>query len=269
MEGNWSCYFQNPPNSITVGQKLILLCDGESKIDFKKDLKIQFLDSKHDYSLVILRTLNKGDNFLVLEVTSYKTGLFDQPFFLTDGKQSLEIQSLSFEVKSLLTPADKKAQGSLGPFQNSFYTTSFILLLFSFLCLTGLLSLFVYRFFKRNTFLRKVLKRKSYLDPFKSFVLHLRKDHESISALFKELEQGFKVFLENRLLISIQNQTTKKILKNLKRYHFSLYKELAVPIRQILNEFMQADKKNLSQKDYFKLKKDCQSLVSFIMEKTK
>ena len=268
MASNWYCSFKDTPNSLTVGDTLSLLCSGETPIKFKEPLSLKFLDKKQDYSLVILETLKKEDYFLALKVSSYRTGDFKGSFYITDGKNQIQIDNLSFKTQSILTKKEVKPYGPYGPFRlkpDFWYVLSFGLSL-TFLAVFALL--FFYRFFKRNKFIQLVLNRKSYEKPSKFFAFNLRKEQSDLRESLKHLEMSFKVFLEDCLFIPAVNQSYKDIIKNLKRYQSAFYKKEGANIRQILNEFSSAKTNQIDKKAYFELKKLCQKLV-FLIEESK
>ena len=264
MENIWFCQIKGAVRSITVGDKLILLCDGESKVSFKKEqLSIEFLNPDHVYSLVLLEVLESENNFLVLKAAPYRTGSFEHPFYISDGEQFVKVENLSFEVQSLLTDKDTKPADPFGPF---FINTGFIVyFLFFTLCFIIGLFVFFYRFFKRTRFVKKIFKRESYSNPSQAFIVGLRRDHESVEDLFENLEIRFKIFLEDCFLIPVHNQKTKSIMKQLKKYHPLVYQNSAGSIRRVLNELSSADKTNYNY--YLKLKKVCQNVVFSLEDK--
>ena len=48
MKDKWQCQFKNPPKKITVGQKLLMLCEGDTTADFNSPLRVEFLDKQTD-----------------------------------------------------------------------------------------------------------------------------------------------------------------------------------------------------------------------------
>ena len=268
MENNWQCYFKRAPNKITVGDFLNLLCDGPTQLELADPVKIEFLDKKQNYSLVVLETLKKEDYFLALKVAPYRTGRFKKSFHITDGKKKLQIDNLSFEVQSVLTKKATKPYGPFGPFKlqpDLLFVFGFGL---SIIVLAFFVSLFIYRFFHRKKFAQSVLNRLSHSNPSKFFIVNLRKEQKDLSCSLKHLEHLFKTFLEDCLLIPAVNQSNKKIMKQLKKYHRRLYKKEGANIRQVLNEFLSVNTNQLDRKTYFKLKKLCQKLV-FLLDKKK
>ena len=266
MESNWQCYFKRIPDKITVGEILNLFCDGSSPLNLTAPIQIEFLNRQYDYSLVVVKTLKREDYFLALQVVPYRTGRFEQSFYITDGKNRLKIDNLSFEVQSVLTK--KEPYGPYGPFKLSpdwLYVFGFSL---SVVVLAFFTSLFAYRFFKRKKFIKTVLNRHSHLNPSKFFAVHLRKEQKDLSQSVQYLEGLFRIFLEDRLFVPAVNQSDKLIMKNLKKYHPFLYKKTGDNVRQILREFSTVNKDSLNKKAYFELKKLCQKLV-FLLDETK
>ena len=266
MAKDWQCYFKRVPDKLTVGDTLNLLCDGQTKLELKEPIKIEFLDRKDDYSLVVLETLKKEDYFLALKVVPYKTGLFDKKFYITDGQNKIQIDNLSFEIQSVLTKKETKAYGPYGPFRlkpDFWYTFSISL---SFIVIAYFILLFTFRFFKRRKFLKSILKRGNHLKASKFFVVNLRREQKDLIHSIKYLDKIFKTFLEDSLFIPALNKTDKQIMKNLKKYHPTLYKKEGRNIYQFLSEMSGFNKDKLSTKIYFDLKKFCQKLVFLIDE---
>ena len=271
MENKWQCKLKNPPEQITVGQKLLMLCEGESKITFKRPVHIEFLNNKDNYSLHILKTLNKDDHFLALEVTSYRTGTFQSPFIITDGEQSLIIKDFSFSVQSVLKTTQKqsKAHGPFGPFKPPLPLWYFATMIFVLSCLSACIFIFLNRLFKRKKFIQKILNRKKGLSPSKSFILSLRKQKTDSILLAKNLEQLFKVFLEDLFFVPAIDQTTEQIMRNLKKYQYPAFKQEGQALRQILNELSSLNQKTTDKKTFLKLKTICQKMVFLLDSKRK
>ena len=80
------------------------------------------------------------------------------------------------------------------------------------------------------------------------------------------MEQLFKTFLEDGLFIPAVNQSNRKIMKCLKKYHPAIYKKEGSNIRQILNEFSVVNTGRMDKNAYFKLKKICQKMVFLLAE---
>lgn len=270
MENKWQCNFNKPPEQITVGQKLVMLCKGDQALSFNDPVRIEFLDNKQIYSLQVLKTLKKEDHFLALEVVSYRTGKFKSPFIITDGEKSLVIENFSFSVQSVLNKTKQpiKPHGPFGPFKPPlplWYLSTMILTLCFF---TACIFIFLHRFFKRRKFIQKVLSRKTHLNPSKFFILNLRKQKKDSPHSLKILENLFKTFLEDLFFIPAVNQTNEQIMKSLKRYEYKIYKKEGQKINQILNEFSSLKQNTKNNKTFLKLKQVCQEMV-FLLDTKK
>lgn len=268
MKKTWFCQFKEDIQSITVGSPLILLCDGKA---LEAPLKAEslFIQTREKYSLAILETLKTEKGFLALKVTSYRTGSFEPPFYITDGEQAVRVENLSFQVQSLLTEKDKEPYPAFGPFMTE--TPYMLFSVFSFICFVSLLGLFFYRLFKRIQFIKKILKKKR-LQPAKAFSLRLRGENETgeeaeaneRAKAIMNLEKFFRIFLEEELFLPAQNQKIKRIMENLKKYQPKIYKKSGLRIKWLLKEFSNQDPAKGDHNTYMKLKKISQDLVFLI-----
>ena len=265
MEKTWVCQFKEG-GSITVGTPLLLFCKGEP---LERPLRPENLSIKTqpDYSLVLLKSLKAEKNFLSLQVTSYRTGSFEKPFYITDGEQFIKVENLSLQVQSLLTEKDTKAHPAFGPFLIK--TPYFLFSIFFISCFLLLSGLFFYRFFKRTHFVKIISKRRESFFPSKAFILRLRQEKESLEDNIINLEKNFKTFLEEQLLAPVENQKIEKVMKNIKKYHPHLYKKSGLRIKQFLKEFSYKNPSGGMEKTYRKLKKMSQELVFLIEEDLK
>lgn len=269
MDNKWQCQLNPIPKQITVGQKLNLFCKGETAISFKQPLFIQFTEEGRPYSLHILKTVKQGKNTLILEATSYHTGLFNSPFFISDGEKKVLVENLSFSVQSVLPGKTQPIppHGAFGPFRDPLPLWYWLSLSMSFLFLAVCVFLFIRRLWKRNNFIKKVSERKTYLYPSKFFIRGLRKKEEDSPDYIKHMEKLFKIFLEDLFFIPAVDTEHKKIMKSLKRQHSRIYKKEGEAIRQVLNEFSILRDKPPNKQNLKKLKKLCQDRVFHLDEK--
>lgn len=266
MKGQWQCRLKNPPKTINVGDKLIMLCEGDKPSGLTSPLYLDPLKGD-PYFLLPFETLNVEEHFLAMRIVSYQTGEFNSPFIITDGKQELLIKDgLSFSVQSVL-PAGETHQsiGPIGPFSSPKPSNlSLLLMLIVIFCvLCGILLclvLGVWRFLKRRAFIQKIVLRNQYLNPEKAFILALKQSKQLNQTV---LDRLFKTFLENRFFIPAQNRKLKKILKALKKEHPSIYKKEGAFISRILNELSPAPAP-LDKESFLKLKKLVQEAVSYL-----
>ena len=263
MDNKWQCQLNPIPKTITVGQKLNLFCKGGKAVLFKQPLSIQWAGEAQPYSLYILKTVKQEENLLILEVTSYRPGLFNTPFFITDGEQQVFVNNLSFSVQSVLPQKNQppSPQGSFGPFRDPLPLWYWLSLSLSFLFLSLCLFLFIRRLWKRKVFVQKIKARKTYINPSKSFIQGLRKQKEDSPDYLQHIEELFQKFLEDLFFIPARAIDIKKFMKNLKRQHAQIYKKEGKSIRQVLKEFSALKEKSPHKQSLKKLKKLCQDIV--------
>ncbi len=251
------------PKKITVGDKFLLICDGESPSGLKPPVHIEFFNEKDNYSLHVLKSLDIKDYYLAMEVVSYRVGHFQSPFIITDGHRRLVIDNLSFTVHSVLTnkKGPIKPHGRIGPVKswpsNNIFKIINIVLFFGF---TIYMLNYLYRFFKRKSFIQKVIKRESHQNPSKFFVLRLRRQKNNPPHQIKELQQSFKIFLEDLFLIPTTERNTYQIMQSLKAFHPLVYKKEGSALRQILDELSDGPEEEKPE-TFLKLKTACQDMV--------
>ena len=237
----WFCYFDFfKKDPITVGDVLILLCDGTEPANFSgKHLRIELLptgqeepfDPYKKYSLYALENMKLEKNNIGLYVGIYRTGDFNHPFIITDGTEKVFVDNLSFRVESVLqkTKDGMKPEGPLGPFDFSSPLSWHPILIFVLLFLSWS-ALFIRGKWKRNQLINKIknrLKEKK-LKPSKIFFHSLRESEYLKKHSVQKLEQAFKLFLENLFFIP-----TKMFLGNW----------FLIPISKIYNQLIMQHQK--------------------------
>ena len=191
----WQCHFKHLPKQITVGQKLMLLCDGEKALRLSPPVHIQFPSDRQLYSLYVLKTIKVEDHFLALEVVSYRTGDFKGPFTVTDGERGFVVDDLSFSVRSVLekkSPA--QPHGPFGPFAPDPPLWLLVTTVFSFFCVILCGFIVLRRLLKRRRFINKLVKRKTYLNPAKAFIKGLRRQKRGFSTVYWQAVRAFQDF---------------------------------------------------------------------------
>lgn len=265
MNAVWDCQFKNKPNKITVGQKFILLCKGDSKFKLKEPLHIVSSQQKN-YDLYILKTLQNNQQFLALQATSYRAGTFDREFTISDGTHNILINNMSFNVQSVLAKTKKtiSTYQSFGPFQAKTPLKYVTLITLSLSVTLFFIFIFIYRLFKHKSFLNTVAKRQTALSPAQSFILNLRKQHiQSLKDLL-HTETLFKTFLEDHFKIVSINKSKQQIINNIKKYHEYINKKQLETLQQALNEFAMLQASPYHHKNAIALKDLCVKTVLFL-----
>lgn len=117
---DFSCTPKGLEESITVGDIFELECKGSFPVGFKTD-SVQVAGLGDKYSLKILNFELRDTSTADIQLTSYRVGPHKfEKIQITDGQATLEIPGISFEVKSVLPPAEgmtepPKPFGPFGP----------------------------------------------------------------------------------------------------------------------------------------------------------
>lgn len=261
MTNQWTCYLKKSPKVITVGDPLLLSCDGEKAVSFKKDkLFIQFSLPEHKYKLHILEVAHLDSFSAELVVTSYRAGHFQESFFVTDGEQEFFVEGLEFSVKSLLPPNPLSPHPPFGPWSAPLPLFYFTLWGFVGILLLLISALRIRFFVLRKEFLKRV-KSRGVVRPSKVFAQSVRKYDEREKGFTSHLEKNFKLFLENSFFIPAENKTPRQVIRALKKYCPIIYKKYGDRLFQALGEFQYFQKKTPGAEESFKLKQGCFHLV--------
>ena len=268
MTNPWRCHLKKFPKVITVGDPLLLSCDGEKSVSFKKEkLFIRFPQPEHKYKLHILEVLHLDSLSAELLVTSYRAGDFRESFFVTDGEQEFFVEGLEFSVKTLLPPTPLSPHPPFGPWSASLPLFYFTLWGFVGILLVLISTLWIRFFVSRKKFLKKVESR-GVTRPSKVFAQAVRKYDEQNKDFISLLEKNFKLFLENSFFIPAENKTPKQIVRSLKKYGPAIYKKHGDKLLQTLGEFQYFQEKKSGAEEAFKLKQACFHLA-FEMDREK
>lgn len=253
----WHCNITNKPKNLTVGETFSISCEGQNPVAFKTP-QITLSEQKDSHRLHVLKSSQKNLKSLELQVVSYRTGAFENiPFIITDGKNSVLGEGLSFSVESVLSKNPEKPNPSFGPWKTP-YPIWWVFLSGAAIAslLVGLL-IFGKVFSKRKEFVRKIQKRRGDLPPSKQFVNSLRKlDLESPNYIVY-LSRFFRTFLENLLFIPVVKQPPSVVLKVLKKYNPPIYKSHGKRIFALLIEMDKLKHKKPKESICLELKKNC------------
>lgn len=263
MRYKGKCEFKNLPDSITVGTVLNLYCKSKGNFNFDKNLFIEFSDPKDKYKVHILNVLENTQGSLDLKVTSYRAGPFSNKFSITDGTSSLEVDGLSFNVKSVLPKNTQiKAHPPFGPWDKKL-PTWYLSLWGGTVLLTLFFAILLFlKFSRRKKFLDKVKEQRSEEKPIKKFVKEVRRSENKDFDFVKSLEASFKTFLEELFLIEVVNKKTiNQIMKEIKKYEPRIYKKYGEDISNALTELSLFRNKRSDELTSSNLKKICYALV--------
>lgn len=264
----WNCATTEKLKELTVGEKFIISCEGLKPLTFNENIKIILPQKKDSYRLYVLKTLKKSSQSLDLQVVSYRTGTFNRPFIITDGKNSVSAEGLSFSVESVLSN-NSKPHPPFGPWQNPWplwYLSSWGL---SFVLLLVATFFFGRAFLKRKNFIEKINSRKGSDSPSKNFARNLRKKDIANPEYIKELEKLFKTFLEDLLLIPAYEKPPFIILRSLKKYNKVLHKSHGKKLKALLNEIEEFKNKKIEETLSWEIQRNSLNLAFELEERVK
>ncbi len=254
------CRFEKTKEKWTVGDVFDMHCEWPSHLAvLSASVRIAFSGQKQQelspYSLVLLQTKSILPGKGIFKVTSYKPGSYSTGFQILSDQGGVEVQPLDWKVESVL-PAGQKVQPypPYGPWRDPlpfWYGPVVALLTASLLTFLALkIRLFVRRkkkikevqirrkkaLLKADNSQDKLLAQKNKkpplaLEPYQEFISQLNllswkiRDQKSPHSLMNEVEQAFRLFLEDEFFIYALDKESKGIARQLKRYYPAVYRK--------------------------------------------
>jgi hypothetical protein len=217
------------------------------------------------YDVVVVKAAQAGEE-LGVAVTSYIVGPKDiQSLVLTDGKQDFTIKTpLQFEVTSILKPEEKPEMfGPISGVGVAIPMIYFILVGLALTLLVGSLLTVVRKHFKRKKLLLKLAALEDGTLAIQQYFAKYRKmqrenaifsarthddadvpvqSPEELLKIVKDIEQAFKIFLARTFRITSFDQGWKPMVKELAKYHESLFSIMGNELNELTHEFQNAGK---------------------------
>ena len=257
----WNCAVFKQPEKLTVGEKFSISCQGLKPVVFDKNIAIIFPQKKDNYRLYVLRSLQKASNSLELKVVSYRTGVFDIPFIITDGNNRISAEGLSFTVDSVLEGKQEAPHPPFGPWTSPWPIWHWSLLGATLFLFLTACFLFGRRFLKRRNFIKRVKIRQGIDSHGKIFARNLRKKEVTSPNYVKNLDRFFRTFLEDQLGIPALGCSSLSIVKSLKKYNKAVYTSHRRRIEVLLNEIREFKDKKTDEDICRELRENCLQLV--------
>jgi hypothetical protein len=226
-------------DKIKIGERI------KVTLEYKDELKSLKKDLLLENGIMILTEPILKDGFLTFEITSYKRGQIELPFYKT------KIIEVNNDLKAEELIDIKGPQNIRLPFYYNFYYIIPVILIIIIAC-------FLLKFFKRKK-IKDDFKIPSYdkaiqcLEKIKEEKLYL-KDKKLFVSLVSEV---FKRFLEEEYSISIMEKTSTEFLQYLKKKELFDY--------QVVLDI----KKYLLYADYVKYKKEGEEVFESFLDETK
>lgn len=265
MNQQWNCELKglssdgqtatDLPAKITVGQKLMLKCEGPLMTISREGLTIEAWDTQK-YSLHLIETRELTEAKATLIVTPWQAGEWKvQNPALTDHKVRVGLGDLNYTVASVIDPKTNPEGKPYGPVDPLILAWPLWLWLLASALICGVLFIFglgVRKSLRRKRFLTTLEKNATALSPVNHFNKELRKLQRQIPLgsqtwtdgesqdFFKELESQLRWFLARELVIPAIDGSTGAVLKAMKKADLNVYKQSARNLRIALLELRKA-----------------------------
>ncbi|MES2963706.1 MAG: hypothetical protein V4760_07425 [Bdellovibrionota bacterium] len=273
----WACKIQpRAEGEITVGTKLVMLCEGEPATLVKESLRIENREDMK-YALRLLEVKSLDETKAELVVTSWMAGEIEVPnSVLTDGKLRVGIGDQKLTVATVIDPQSNPEGKPFGPFA-PFALPWPIWLWLVVALIAALISLALWipvrRSMKRKKLLTMLEKNAIALSPFNHFNKELRRLtrlvptsasqpwHEGDArTFFRELDAAFRWFLARELVISAVEGSPSKILAEVKRANPDVHSMNRKDLRLVLDELEKTQNGRPAIEDATQLAELCRTL---------
>ncbi len=258
----WSCTAQTidkDQKPLNVGDKYGLICKGDFIDGLESPLKLEFKDSKNQYSIHILNLNQLTGGRVDFVATSYKPGKKQgQIFFFTDkmGKK-IQVNGVDLEVATVIEqkqgqPAPKPF-GPKGPYELAMPWWYYLFFIVMIVVILSLLSNKTYRIFQRKKLKENLSKFKTAIGAYNQFNKEWRTHVKSFSIstpekfskanadeFVEKLRVSFSMYIVREFKIPAMEWSVKNTLKDLKKYHFSIYVKHVSGIMRLTTEFEKA-----------------------------
>jgi hypothetical protein len=195
---SWDCKV-NGTEDLTVGTPFGLQCSGP-EVPFSGNGFLIMSGNADPFQLRLLKIVNGGKNQIEAVATSYRPGdASKQTFFLTDGKEKVELKNISFTVKSVIQ-SKQEPFPKQPPWVMSFPMWFWLMIVaFCLLSFAGVL----WR-------LHALKERKRLMKEAKSY----KTNRPAIDEYYKELRQLERRTEKEQLSLPIQTAEFEKIFRN-------------------------------------------------------
>lgn len=252
----WNCQWQQLPASITVGTPLQLDCGGPSVSFNAQMLHFEFAENT-PYLLVIRNGSQMTDTMARLQVVSYMPGEHHpKDFMLTDGEHSALVSNLDWTVASVIkkeTNQNPEPFGPYGPFHISVPWYVWLLMGATILLIAGLISLRVRKYLQRRNWVKQIRSQLNPLGAYHHFSKIMRglarqynwekgasTELQNSREFVTQLNEAFRVYLAQELLVPAQIWGSKSVLHDLKRRERQVFRQTGERLSLCLKELDRA-----------------------------
>jgi hypothetical protein len=253
----WNCSFKNLPESITVGTKLTMTCDGEPSgftAASADRLKLE-LPKNQNYQLKLLKTVSIGDTGGEFLVTSWTAGELKPEATLTDGTINVLLSPLQLTVATVIEPKtnpEGKPYGPVAPVSMGWPPWFWAMLAAIVVMALACLAMAIFTYLQRRKFLLQLEQNKPAMTPFNQFSKELRKLFKNLPSqssswtsldsqmFFKDLDTSLRWYLARELTIPVLTGSPAAIAREVKRADRKLFDDHGKEIRLLFSEIQKA-----------------------------
>lgn len=265
-------------NVLTVGRIFQLKCSAMVPEDFNFENAKLELAEKDKLSFKVFKVSAEDKGTLVLESTLYRAGEWKlDDLVLTDAKQKISLGKFETNVKSVIQEGVKaEAYGPIGPLIIPIPWVYIFILASALLLALGSLGLNWRRRWQRKSLLKRLREYETPLSALQQFHAESRRwqrentffydskvNDESIGKVLKEIDQQVRIYFIRRFQIPALEWNQNLILKDLKKYHRSIYNENLDIIKKWFTEVARAlsPQFQLKPQDVVQLREEARKLL--------
>ncbi len=292
VDARWTCSLNQasldekpiaPLNKpLTVGEKFILTCEGESVTLVEETLGLS-VHKEDQYTVKILRIQQLSENKAVFTATTYKVGENDlQRAIITDGSRKVALDGIKFSVSSVIDPKENpegKMYAPATPVALAWPLWIWITLaVIGFIVLAWVLRILQLSA-RRRRFLAELNSHGTHLTPYNQFNKDMRelnrhypiakpKDwNETVAGPFiDKLNDCFQWYLAREFAYPTMNRSPRAVLGDLKTKDKRAHKLVAVDLRMALRELRKglAAREKITALDAQQLMEICRKVVDHV-----
>ncbi|MDZ4661845.1 MAG: hypothetical protein SGJ18_09540 [Pseudomonadota bacterium] len=266
----WTCKAE-PIEGLTVGQKYIVECSGDSVQWAEKELSVSIPESQK-YQLKILKFEDVTNTNVKFIGVSYQAGdITLEKIILKDkSENSVVLGAWTIKVDSVIK-GKPEPFGPFGPFLMSWPMWLWLALALVFLAVSSLLGRLYYLKKRKLEWARIVNQHSTALLPYHQFYKDTRKilrADEDERLRLKKLEESFRLYFLRELEVPTLEEEPKWILKHLEKRNVQMDKGLRDEFLQVFREIRRAgeSQQNFASKDTEQITHHCQKIVDVVNE---
>lgn len=265
-------------NVLTVGRIFQMNCSATIPENFNFDAAHFELAENDKLAFKVFKFAAEDKTRIVAESTLYRSGEWKiDDLILTDGQQKISLGKFEVVVKSVIQEGVKaEPYGPIGPLIIPIPWVYIFIIVSAVLFALGSLGLNWRRRWQRKSLLKRLREYETPLSALQQFHSESRRwqrensffydpkvSDESISRVLKEIDLQVRVYFIRRFQIPAIEWNQKLILKDLKKYHRTIYNENLEIIKKWFTEVTRAmsPQFKLKSQDVIQLRDEARKLL--------